>query len=343
MTQISARPATVATTFDVAGVPAGAAGHTRIVEADLERRWLQHTGLLEEICRYAMLPAGKLFRPVLLIESALAVGGRLDTVLPAAVGTECGHVASLIHDDIIDDDDMRRGRPSVRARFGDANAIVAGDLLIFRLFHYLADCHDAGASAERVTAALRATAMAGVDLCLGQAMESELTGRLDCREEEYVEMASLKTGALFRGACEVGGLLGGGTRAQAAALARYGHHLGIGFQICDDLLGYLSDPATTGKAATSDLRNHRLTLPLILLLRQGGDDGRRLIERAFAEGSADVAAVTEALHHCGAVPAAQQIARDHCDIALEQLRNLPETIHRDALSSFAHLAVRRVC
>ena len=332
--------------YELARALAGPALHTAVIASDMERRWLPLTGQLEEICRYAMLPSGKLFRPVLLIESALAVGGELAAVLPAAVGTECGHVASLVHDDIIDEDDMRRGRASVQAKFGAANAIVAGDLLIFRLFQCLAECQKAGVSAERVAAALSATAAAGIDLCLGQSMESELTGQLDCREEDYIEMVRLKTGALFRGACEVGGLLGGGTPAQTAALARYGNHLGIAFQICDDLLAYLSDPATMGKAAASDLRNRRLTLPLILLLQRATSDDRLLIERIFTGGldeDRDIALVAAALRRSGALPAAQSTARRHRQLAVDALETLPSSANQTSLRTFADMAIQRAC
>jgi geranylgeranyl pyrophosphate synthase len=334
------------TRYDVARTLAGPAMHTRVIEADMERRWLQLTGELEEIARYAMLPSGKLFRPVLLIESALAVGGELAAVLPAAVGTECGHVASLIHDDIIDQDDMRRGRASVPAKFGEANAIIAGDLLIFRLFECLAECRAAGVSAERVAAALSATAAAGIDLCLGQSKESELTGHLECREADYIEMVRLKTGALFRGSCEVGGLLGGGTPEQSTALARYGNHLGIAFQICDDLLAYLSDPATMGKAAASDLRNRRLTLPLIMLLRSADPTDRKLIERIFTgnlDEDRDIERVATALHRSGALPATQDVARHHRQLAVDALETLPTTNSKNALRNFADIAIERAC
>lgn len=338
-------PAGVEPTGDLrAASLARLARRAETVDAEVSRHWDDRSGHLEEICRYAMLPSGKLFRPALLLESALAVGGDESAVLAAAVGTECGHVASLVHDDIIDEDDMRRGRPAVPAKFGLADAIVAGDLLIFRLFENLARCHVPGVNGEQVATALRATAVAGIDLCLGQGMEAELTGRLDCREEEYVEMVRLKTGALFRGSCEVGAILGRGDPAAVTALATYGSHLGIAFQICDDLLGYTSDPATTGKAAGSDLRNRRLTLPLIILLRSGNRTVRGLIERVFAGVLDDGAALrqmAEALHEADAVSAAHEIARRHCALAVDQLAAVPDTPSRVALQGYADAAVDR--
>src|ERR1039457_2551623 len=181
------------------------------IHNELVKRWMGDLDNLHVICKHALVPAGKLFRPMLLLESALAVGGEIEHVLPAAVGSEYGHTASLIHDDIIDSDDMRRGRPSVHRKFGTENAIIAGDSLIFRLFLCLAECRHTQVSADRIVAALEIAAMSGIDMCRGQSMESEITANsirdLNC----YLEMIELKSAALFRAACQCGAVLGGGS------------------------------------------------------------------------------------------------------------------------------------
>src|SRR5260370_1174477 len=123
---------------------ASVADRSDMVRHKLEEQWPQRSGRLYSICRYALLPNGKLFRPVLLLESTAAVGGELASSLPAAAGAEYGHVASLIHDDIIDGDNLRRGRPSVQHKYGIDDAIVAGDALIFHLFANLAECRSTG-------------------------------------------------------------------------------------------------------------------------------------------------------------------------------------------------------
>ena len=185
------------------------------VRARLGGRWAGDPSLLARMCAHTLTPAGKLFRPILLLESALAVGGDPRLVLPAAVGAESGHVASLVHDDIIDGDDTRRGRPAVHAAFGVGDAIVAGDALIFDLFAGLAECHTAGAPADRVVAALAVVSRCGIDLCRGQSLEAEFcaSGRFD--HATYLHMVRLKTAALFRAACSPAATPGTSSRSAA--------------------------------------------------------------------------------------------------------------------------------
>lgn len=315
-----------------------------LVGTALDRRWPEGAEALDTICRYALMPGGKLFRPLLLLESTLAVGGQVDWVLPAAVGAECGHVASLIHDDIIDKDDLRRGRPSVHSKFGVADAIVAGDALIFDMFAGLADCRTAGVPDDRVVGALKAVARAGLDLCRGQSLEAVICEGLIFDEERYITMARLKTAAFFRGACESGAVLGGGSDEAVAALARFGDHLGIAFQIHDDLLAYTSDTQTTGKAGTSDVVNGRLTLPVILAFHAADPLQRsRLVEALGGTSDPGVALATvhEILEGAGAVTAAASVARRYATGARDALLLLPPTPSRERLTWLAELVIAR--
>ncbi|MGH3564920.1 MAG: polyprenyl synthetase family protein [Pseudonocardia sp.] len=314
------------------------------VAGRLSERWRVGSSLLSSMCAHALVPAGKLFRPALLIESALAVGGDVETVLPAAVGAECGHVASLVHDDIIDGDDLRRGRPSVQHQFGVDNAIVAGDALIFDLFVGLAECRAAGAPAERIVAALEVVARCGIDLCRGQSLESELCARVDFDLEAYLTMVTLKTAALFKGACECGALLAGGDEVMVRALSVYAENLGAAFQIHDDLLAYTRGTGATGKPDTSDVRNGRLTMPVILAHRAADAVGRLAIDEAL-HGDGDPvtrrAGLVEILERTRALPAAQELARRYTDASIMALRALPPTPSRDRLRGFAEAAINR--
>lgn len=318
--------------------------YLELLHAEIGRRWLTGDRLLDGMCRHALAPGGKMLRPVLLLESAAAVGGRIETVLPAAVGTECGHVASLVHDDIIDGDEMRRGRPAVHSRFGVGQAIVAGDALIFYLFQCLAECRRTGVPEERIVWALDVVARAGYDLCQGQSLESELAGDLGCDVDTYLTMIRLKTSALFRASCETGAILGLGTAEQAQVLAAFGDHLGTAFQIHDDLLAYTSDPATTGKQAVSDVRNKRLTLPVILAYQTGGPADRSGIEDIMAGRMAldrAYALMDEIVRRTGAVAASRRLAREHAAAAQDRLAALPPTPSRARLARLAELAVNR--
>ena len=320
-----------------------AAGPLAAIEQELEQRW-RDGDRIDEICRYALLPAGKLLRPRLLLAACEAVGGETYKVMPAAIGSECGHSASLIHDDIIDADELRRGRPSVHVRFGIDDAIVAGDMLIFHLFLCLSEVHDREVPAERVVAALRATSIAGLDVCRGQSREAEICGDPTCGVDEYIDVARLKTAALFRGTCESGAILGGGTPEQIAGLASYGDRLGVAFQIVDDLLGYTSSTDVMGKAASSDARNRRVTLPVILALRDGGATVRGAILRAFADGIPEAEAqalLAEALERAQALVAARRWAERSARDAREHLTVLPASPTRDLLAHVADLAIDR--
>ncbi|HEY2575448.1 MAG TPA: polyprenyl synthetase family protein [Streptosporangiaceae bacterium] len=313
-----------------------------LVGCELEKRWAGRPGLLASICHYALVPAGKLFRPSLLLEAALAVGGSAASVLPAAVGAECGHVASLIHDDIIDGDDLRRGRPSVQSAYGIADAIIAGDALIFDLFAGLAECHRSGVPAVRVVAALEVVAQAGLDLCRGQSLEAELHRSRSLDLDAYLLMISLKTAALFRGACKSGALLGGGSHDLVNALCGFGESLGLAFQMHDDLLPYVSDTQAMGKPQASDVKNGRPTLPIILACSTGTPADRQLIGDAlFGPGDAEpaLAVVQEVLDRTGAIAAATEMARQHAKQSREALDQLPPSPSRDRLSILTDLAV----
>lgn len=312
----------------------------------LEEQWAHRTGIVDAICRYALLPTGKLFRPVLLLECTAAVGGDLAGSLPAATGAECGHVASLIHDDIIDGDCLRRGRASVPHKYGLPDAIVTGDALIFQLFASLAECRNRGVPDRHVVSALAAVAQSGVDLCYGQALESELCGNEDSTVAAYVRMARLKTGALFRSACECGAILGGGHRQWVRDLASYGEHLGLAFQIRDDLLPYTSDSRVTGKGATSDVQNRRWTLPVILAYKHAGQDEREGIMAALS-GSRDparaLAFLNGLLSATGAVAKAAEMARGYAEVSRQALSSLPASPSRDRLERFAEMVIERDC
>jgi geranylgeranyl pyrophosphate synthase len=302
--------------------------------------------LIDTICQYALVPAGKLFRPILLLEACAAVGGDVgvEQIIPAAIGAESGHIASLIHDDIIDSDDCRRGRMSVHRQYGIAQAIVSGDALIFYLFLSLSECQDRHVPPARIVEALRAVAAAGIDVCRGQSRESELSGDLSCTSDTYIGMVQLKTGAFFRGACECGAILAGGSPEQVAALAGYGNDLGIAYQIHDDMLAYTSTTEVMGKAATSDVKNRRLTLPVILAYQGTNEVMRAEIERVFTIPMRDVEALAvmrDVLQRTSALAETRAWAERYARSARDRLHVLPESASRDVLIDIAYLAINR--
>lgn len=314
------------------------------IRSELERRWRGDVDSLDSMCRYALVPPGKLLRPALVVVSALAVGGEIEQVLPVAIGTEYGHTASLVHDDIIDSDKWRRGRPSTHHKFGTGNAIVVGDSLIFHLFLCLTESHRSGASAERVVAALEIAATAGIDLCRGQTIEAEITEKRSHEIDRYLHMVELKSAALFKSACQCGAVLGGGSEEWTEKLGVYGIHLGIAFQIIDDLFAYVSDTNVIGKEVTSDIRNRRLTLPVLLAYRNGNAADRSVLDRVFSGEGDPAKALDEAigvLTRTGALETSRDIASQHIGLAKEALSALPATASRDRLGLFADYVINR--
>ncbi|GAA0537219.1 dimethylallyltransferase [Saccharopolyspora subtropica] len=315
------------------------------VRRALTERWPATGEHLDEISRYALLSPGKLLRPLLLVASAEAVGGDREAVMPAALAVEYLHAATLVHDDIIDGDDTRRGRASVHARYGVPAAIVIGDALIIRLFGALAEC--AAPEADIVTA-VRMLARAGEDLCRGQVQEGLLVppgpGTPGSGLTAYLRVAALKTGALFRGACQAGAVLGGGTVGEVDVVAEFAEHTGLAFQMYDDLLPFLGDPAVTGKPGTSDAANRRATFPVLLAHREGGPAERRRIERVLAgelAPGAALAALREVVAATGALELGLARAREEVRLAKSGLGVLPVAEAAGLLGAMAEFAVRR--
>ncbi|WP_406274801.1 polyprenyl synthetase family protein [Streptomyces sp. NBC_00191] len=315
-----------------------------LLQRDLLGIWGGRPDQLGRIAEYALVPAGKLLRPLLVLESARCVGGTAEGLTELALAIEYLHVATLLHDDIIDEDDMRRGRPSVQAEFGVPAAIVAGDGLILETFAALTGSRPASVSDADIVAVTSVMARAGVGLCRGQLLESEFVGDLDCTVEQYLTMAQLKTGALFESACRIGAILGTDRQDWIDALGEYGMKLGTAFQIRDDLLAFDDTPALIGKPHESDLQNRRPTLPILLSYQRAADSERKQLERAFrGELPADesFAVVRTIVETTGGRDAAAQFAAQLIADAKDRLTRLPVGESTDTLAEIAGYASRR--
>ncbi|MEW1865583.1 polyprenyl synthetase family protein [Streptomyces sp. NPDC088194] len=310
-------------------------------------------GYLESVCasddrlgvlmRHAVLPGGKLLRPLLLLETVAALGGDPGAALPAAAALEMLHAATLVHDDIIDQDALRRGRPSVAERFGQADALVGGDAMMCAALGQVRALNSSGYSSEQALRVLDVISTAAVEVSRGQMMEADLAGRMDCAMAQYLRMVRLKTGALLDAATRAAAVLTGAKGPHARALARFADHLGVAFQMQDDLLPYADDVRAAGKPALSDLRNRRPTLPVLIAFGNAAPQQRLLLLdlwRRPAEDAQD--ALAELLEAGGALRAARATAADHLAAALAALEDLPPSPHRDHLAAMAgRLAARR--
>lgn len=236
---------------------------------------------------------GKAMRPALTFLSAEAVGGDAAVAMDAAVAVELVHNFSLLHDDVMDDDRLRRHRPTAWVVYGVPMAILAGDALLALAMRILSGRD--GRAARLLTGAL----MSLVD---GQCADLTMTSRADVERDECVAMAAGKTGALMGVACALGAQAAGAGQERAASLRRFGEHLGLAFQLVDDLLGIWGDPKVTGKPAGPDLVARKRSLPVVAALNSGHSAARELAER-YADPSpfdeAGVLAVANLVERAG--------------------------------------------
>ena len=242
--------------------------------------------LIHEAIRYSVMSGGKRLRPALVMASAEAVGGDPALVLPAACSLELIHSYSLVHDDLpaMDDDDFRRGRPTCHKVFGEAAAILAGDALLTLAFGVLAECK--GVRADSIARVLAEVAFAAGSRGLigGQVVDTLSSDEeIDGRTLEYIHRH--KTGALYRASVRAGAILAGAADRQLTALTGYAEHLGLAFQIKDDILDIEGNEAVLGKPVGSDLKNKKATYPSLY-----GLAGSR--EKAIHEARCAVAALT---------------------------------------------------
>ena len=266
--------------------PAWMESERRIVDRAI-RRFLPRPGQVPPTVRramvYSLFPGGKRLRPILALQACRVVGGRIESVLPAAAGIEMIHTYSLIHDDLpaLDNDDLRRGRAASHRMFGEATAILAGDALLTHAFEILSSSRSENGRAGRRLGAIAVLAhAAGVHgMIAGQVLDLEAEGR----RFSYPDLLRIhrgKTGALISAALQIGALLGGGRPAQVRALKEYGDGVGLAFQIVDDILDQEGSAEGLGKTVGKDQRDRKATFPALL----GIEASRRRAARA-AEGA----------------------------------------------------------
>jgi len=305
-------------------------------------------GQLTMAVNHALASRGKYIRALLLLDACRAVGGDPDVIFPAALSTEYGHIASLIHDDIMDGDTVRRGQDTVHVRYGLDAAVLAGDAFIFMAFLGYVECHDQGVSAERALEAIRKLSLTCIAMSRGQALEADMVGRPEATEEAYFDVVRLKTAAFCRAVCEIGALLGGGDERAISALGSFGDNLGVAFQVVDDVLCYDLTAMGLGKSTLSDLRNRRVTLPVIYALQMGAPGERSRVRELFAAQCDDEGALrdqhaelTGILHSTGALERARTVSQAHTQLARANLGLLPPSDARERLAALVTLLAVR--
>ncbi len=303
-----------------------------------------HFGWLDEHGRSTGLDdggdRGKGIRPALVLLAAQTVGGSAPEAVPAACAIELVHNFSLLHDDVMDGDLTRRHRATSWTVFGVNSAILAGDALLTLAFDVLADGSDTAAGSGR-----RMLCTALMDLVDGQSADLAFEGRADVGLSECVRMAAGKTGALLGCACGVGAAIGGGDPDRIEHLRAFGEHLGIAFQLVDDLLGIWGDPSVTGKPIHSDLARRKKSLPVVAALTSGTPAGYELADLYHTDtlpSTDELAHVAHLIETAGGRAWAQDRADEHLNYALARLRAAdPDPRAAAELHALAGLAVHR--
>jgi geranylgeranyl diphosphate synthase type II len=239
-------------------------------------------GRLFESMRYSLMAGGKRLRPNLCLAAAQAVGGNPEDALTAACALEMIHTYSLIHDDLpaMDDDDLRRGKPTCHIAFDEATAILAGDALLTMAFEVLASMPGCRPQLCMEVTRIVAAAAGGAGMVQGQMLDM-LSQGTDLRLEELEHLHSLKTGAMIEASLAAGSLLAGGSPAQIDALRTYGRRVGLAFQVVDDILNIEGEPSVMGKAVGTDTLRRKNSYPGLLGLAKSKEFAQNLVQQAI--------------------------------------------------------------
>jgi octaprenyl-diphosphate synthase len=306
------------------------------VEQALEENLNPHFDLVQRVAGHILFAGGKRLRPLLMLLVARLCGYAGDHAPRYAVIFEYLHAATLLHDDVVDGGRLRRGRTAAHHVWDAPTAVLTGDFLLARSLSL--------AALTGLPAVIEAIAAITEFMSQGEIRQLAHKGDLSLKEEIYLDVIRCKTAVLFEGACKVGALLAGSAPERVTALGRYGHHLGMAFQMADDLLDYTQATETLGKLAGTDLREGKLTLPVIHALSGASGADRRFISdllRNEAFSNAEFARLVELLHRLGGIAYTQRCADEHVAAAREALHGIPPAAARDTLLDIAEYALQR--
>ncbi|MFN5011556.1 MAG: octaprenyl diphosphate synthase [Gammaproteobacteria bacterium] len=291
--------------------------------------------LVDQVAEHIIAGGGKRLRPLIVLLAARACGYRGASHIDAAAFIEFIHTATLLHDDVVDGSERRRGRDTANAVYGNQASVLVGDFVYSRAFQMMA-----AIGSQRV---MEIMSEATNVIAEGEVLQLMNAGDPDTTQQRYLEVIHRKTAKLFEAGAEVSAVLAAASPSQQRALADYGRHLGTAYQLIDDVLDYQSDPEERGKNLGDDLAEGKPTLPLIHALRLSGDDGvKQLIRGAIEQGGLDqLEVIVAAIESTGALKYTRRLAQDEADRALMALQALPETPFKQGLAALARFAVER--
>lgn len=321
------------------GLQSHLAPELKLLDARLRATLASEVSLVRSIADYIVSAGGKRLRPLLVFLSAQALGAdsTASEVVDLAVTVELIHTATLLHDDVVDESDLRRGRATANAEFGNAASVLVGDFLYSRAFQIMV-----GTGRMRV---LELLAEATNRIAEGEVMQLMALGKLDLTEDDYMQVIEAKTAKLFEAAGALGAIAAGADPATERALSEYARRLGVAFQIADDVLDYRGDASSLGKCLGDDLAEGKLTLPIIITLQRGSEHGKALVREVIAKPHAVEPAqfkqVMDALEECGALDESLERARREAAAAAAELAGLPESTAKKWMLELCYYAIRR--
>lgn len=307
------------------------------VEEELALQMSSQVEMVANIGKHTLRAGGKRLRPAFVALAAKATGleFNLDRTRSLGACMEMIHMATLIHDDVIDNSSTRRGLPTASALYGNTSSILSGDCLLAKAMVLLAQDGD--------IEIIRNVSAAVVEMVEGEVRELEVRGDFDLDEQVYMDVLRLKTAAFIEACCSVGAMVAGAPVASQVALRKYGYHAGMAFQIVDDLLDYRGDRAKTGKPLATDFREGQATMPLLCLRPTLSDAETHIARRKFGGqvNEDEIRMIVDWMDTRGAFTQSEDLAKDHVKKALEALQELPETESRVLLETVAEYIILR--
>ncbi|GHD38515.1 polyprenyl synthetase family protein [Parahalioglobus pacificus] len=290
--------------------------------------------MVENVGHYIVDAGGKRLRPLLALLTAKALGGCEAQHVTFAAVVEFIHTATLLHDDVVDISQLRRGRPTANAEFGNAPSVLVGDFLYTRAFQLMVQLDH--------MPLLHHMADTTNTIAEGEVLQLVRAGDAETSEAQYLDVITRKTAVLFGAACRGAALLSGEDATCCDAMEQFGINLGIAFQMIDDVLDYEGDPAVTGKNIGDDLTEGKPTLPLIHVLKTGTESQQGLVREAITQRSADkLADIVTAVRDCGGLTETRNQASAYRDKAMASLDGLSDSAAKQAMEALAELSVSR--
>jgi len=319
---------------DLTAIQSLAAADMQAVDALIRRRLTSDVVLINQIAEHIISAGGKRLRPMLVILAGLAAGGAGQEHHQLAAIIEFIHTSSLIHDDVVDESALRRGRQTANAIWGNAASVLVGDFLYSRSFQLMVGL-------DRMEV-MHVLAEATNKIAEGEVLQLMHVRNPDVDEAAYLDVVDRKTAALFSAGARLGGLLSGADAKVQQALHAYGIHLGHAFQIADDVLDYSGDSSALGKQLGDDLAEGKATLPLIHAMAASAAATRVRLREIVQQGNAEaLPEVMRAIEAAGSIDYSHQCARDYAAAAQAALAALPQTPALGALHALARYAVER--